>query len=95
MNFAVFPSNQGGPHNNTIAGVAVALKQAATQEFRDYARQIILNAKALANTLAAKNYKIVTGSTDNHLLLWDLRPLGLTGSKMEKICDAVRYLYLY
>lgn len=92
INFAVFPSNQGGPHNNTIAGVAVALKQAASPEFRDYAKQIILNAQTLAKTLRSKNYKIVTGSTDNHLLLWDLRPLGLTGSKMEKICDAVRFL---
>ena len=91
MNFAVFPSNQGGPHNNTIAGVAVALKQSATPEFRDYAKQIILNAQALSRTLSGKNYKIVTGYTDNHLLLWDLRPLGLTGSKMEKVCDAVRY----
>ena len=92
VNFAVFPSNQGGPHNNTISAVAVALKQVASIEFRDYAKQIIANARALAATLSAKNYKIVTGSTDNHLLLWDLRPLGLTGSKMEKVCDAVRYV---
>jgi glycine hydroxymethyltransferase len=95
INFAVFPSNQGGPHNNTIAGVAVALKQAATPEFKVYAKQIISNCQALAKTLSAKNYKIATGSTDNHLLLWDLRPLGLTGSKMEKVCDAVRYIYLF
>lgn len=91
MNFAVFPSNQGGPHNNTIAAVAVALKQAATPEFKIYARQIIANAQALANTLSSKGYKVVTDGTDNHLMLWDLRPLGLTGSKMEKMCDAVRY----
>lgn len=95
MNFAVFPSNQGGPHNNTIAGVAVALKQAASPAFKEYAKQIISNAQALAKTLSSKNYKIVTGSTDNHLLLWDLRPLGLTGSKMEKVCDAVRYIYIF
>jgi glycine hydroxymethyltransferase len=89
MNFAVFPSNQGGPHNNTIAGIAVALKQAATPEFRLYAQQVIANAQSLANTLSKKGYKVVTGGTDNHLILWDLRPLSLTGSKMEKVCDAV------
>ncbi|KAJ1558942.1 Serine hydroxymethyltransferase 4, partial [Cladochytrium tenue] len=89
VNFAVFPSNQGGPHNNTIAAIAVALKQAASPSFRDYAVQVQKNAKALGDTLMGKGYKLVTDGTDNHLVLWDLRPLGLTGSKMEKICDAV------
>ncbi|KAJ3137961.1 Serine hydroxymethyltransferase 2 [Geranomyces variabilis] len=87
VNFAVFPSNQGGPHNNTIAGIAVALKQAASPEFRQYAKQVKLNASALAEALKSKGYKIVTDGTDNHLVLWDLRPNKLTGSKMEKICD--------
>lgn len=89
INFAVFPSNQGGPHNNTIAGIAVALKQAATPEFKQYAKQIRANANAVAETLKNKGYKLVTDGTVNHLVLWDLRPVGLTGSKMEKICDAV------
>ncbi|KAI8813574.1 serine hydroxymethyltransferase [Cladochytrium replicatum] len=89
INFAVFPSNQGGPHNNTIAGVAVALKQVASPEFKEYARQVRVNARALGDALKSKGYKLVTDGTDNHLILWDLRPIGLTGSKMEKICDYV------
>jgi glycine hydroxymethyltransferase len=90
INFAVFPSNQGGPHNNTIAGIAVALKQAAEPEFQSYAQQVVKNAQALAAALMKHGYKVVTNGTENHLVLWDLRPLGLTGSKMEKMCDAVR-----
>jgi glycine hydroxymethyltransferase len=90
INFAVFPSNQGGPHNNTIAGIAVALKQAAQPEFQAYAQQVINNARALAAALIKHGYKVVSNGTDNHLVLWDLRPLALTGSKMEKMCDAVR-----
>ncbi|KAJ3014480.1 Serine hydroxymethyltransferase 4 [Thoreauomyces humboldtii] len=89
VNFAVFPSNQGGPHNNTIAGIAVALKQAASPEFKIYAKQVKANAVALAEALKSKGYKIVTDGTENHLVLWDLRPQALTGSKMEKICDLV------
>lgn len=89
VNFAVFPSNQGGPHNNTIAAIAVALKQVASPAFKSYAEQVVLNAKTLASELASYGYKIVSGGTDNHLVLWDLRPLGLTGSKMEKVCDLV------
>ncbi|TPX32267.1 glycine hydroxymethyltransferase [Synchytrium microbalum] len=89
VNQAVFPSNQGGPHNNTIAGIAVALKQVASPAFKQYAQQVRANAKALGEYLKEQGYKIVTDGTDNHLVLWDLRPLGLTGSKMEKICDVV------
>ena len=95
VNFAVFPSNQGGPHNNTIAAVAVALKQVATPEFKLYASQVVENSRALASKLKEYGYKMVTDGTDNHLVLWDLRPLGLTGSKMEKMCDAVRYASLF
>lgn len=87
INDAVFPACQGGPHNNTIAGIAVALKQVNTQEFKDYAKQIITNTKTIAKCLTAHDYKLQTGGSDNHLVLWDLRPLGLTGSKIEKICD--------
>jgi glycine hydroxymethyltransferase len=89
INFAVFPSNQGGPHNNTIAAIAVALKQVSTPEFKQYAIQIRKNAVALADALKSYGYKLVTDGTVNHLVLWDLRPVGITGSKMEKICDAV------
>jgi len=88
IDFAVFPSNQGGPHNNTIAGIAVALKEAASPEFKLYANQVCANAAALANALKSHGYKLVTDGTVNHLVLWDLRPVNLTGSKMEKICDA-------
>ncbi len=89
INFAVFPSCQGGPHNNTIAAIATALKHVNTPEFKQYAQQVKLNAVALSDRLVSHGYKLVTGGTDNHLVLWDLRPLGLTGSKMEKICDMV------
>lgn len=65
------------------------MKQVASPEFKQYARQVKANASALAEALKAKGYKIVTDGTDNHLVLWDLRPVGLTGSKMEKICDYV------
>lgn len=89
VDFAVFPSCQGGPHNNTIAAVAVALKEANTEEFKSYIKQVKSNARTLASELQSYGYKIVTNGTDNHIVLWDLRPLGLTGSKMEKICDHV------
>ena len=89
INFAVFPQLQGGPHNHQIAALAVALKEAGTPQFREYAAAVRANARALAAALTAKGYTMVSGGTDNHLVLWDLRPLGLTGSKMEKLCDAV------
>ncbi len=84
---AVFPGCQGGPHNNVIAGIAVALNESTTKEFVSYIKQVKRNAKVLADELMRRGYKLVTDGTDNHLILWDLRPVGLTGSKMEKICD--------
>jgi glycine hydroxymethyltransferase len=89
VNFSVFPSIQGGPHNNTIAAVAVQLKEVATEEFRNYAKQIVKNAKSLAAALMKLGHKVVTNGTDNHLLLWDLRPLGLNGNKFQEFCDHV------
>lgn len=89
IDFAVFPSCQGGPHNNTIAAVAVALKEAQSDNFKIYIKQVKSNARILAKTLQEYGYKIVTDGTDNHIVLWDLRPLNLTGSKMEKICEYV------
>ncbi|CDY50421.1 BnaCnng19300D [Brassica napus] len=77
----------GGPHNHQIGALAVALKQANTPGFKVYAKQVKANAVALANYLMGKGYSIVTGGTENHLVLWDLRPLGLTGNKVEKLCD--------
>lgn len=87
VNDAVFPGCQGGPHNNTIAGIATALLQACQPTWKVYAKQVIANARALADELVAHGYKLQTNGTDNHLVLWDLRPLKLTGSKLEKLCD--------
>ncbi|CAI8591547.1 unnamed protein product [Vicia faba] len=88
INFAVFPSLQGGPHNNHIAALAIALKQVATPEYKAYMQQVKKNAQALACALLRRKCRLVTGGTDNHLLLWDLRPLGLTGKFYEKVCEA-------
>lgn len=87
INFAVFPSIQGGPHNNTIAAVAVQLREVATPQFKEYAQQIVKNCRAMAAALVSKGYSLATGGTDNHLILWDLRPLKITGNKFELLCD--------
>eukprot|EP00466_Bigelowiella_natans_P001292 jgi/Bigna1/41119/e_gw1.49.10.1 len=89
VNFAVFPSLQGGPHNNVIAALALQLKEVDSPVFKEYSHQVIRNAKVLADTLISKGYKLVTNGTDNHLILWDLRPHNITGSKMEALCEAV------
>jgi len=73
INFSVFPGHQGGPHNHTIAALAVALKQASTPAFKEYQRQVIANNKQFAASLLKLGYKLVSGGTDNHLLLVDLR----------------------
>ena len=86
---AVFPYAQGGPLMHVIAGKAVALKEAATPEFKVYARQIKANARTLAAGLAKAGLRIVSGGTDNHLMLVDVRPLSLTGKAAEKLLDAV------
>jgi glycine hydroxymethyltransferase len=86
---AVFPYSQGGPLMHVIAGKAVALKEASTEEFKAYARQIVSNAKVLASTLAGAGLRVVSGGTDNHLMLVDVRPLGTTGRAAEKALDAV------
>lgn len=87
INFAVFPSLQGGPHNNHIAALAIAFKQVTTPEYKAYMQQVKKNAQALAAALLRRKCRLVTGGTDNHLLLWDLRPLGLTGKAYEKVCE--------
>ncbi|KAJ9561349.1 hypothetical protein OSB04_006509 [Centaurea solstitialis] len=87
INFAVCPALQGGPHNNHIAALAIALKQLATPEYKEYMQQVKKNAQALASALLRRNCRLVTGGTDNHLLLWDLRNLGLTGKNLEKVCE--------
>ncbi|KAK8560785.1 hypothetical protein V6N13_026220 [Hibiscus sabdariffa] len=80
INFSVFPSLQGGPHNHQIGALAVALKQTMSPGFKAYAKQVKANAVALGKYLMSKGYQLVTGGTENHLVLWDLRPLGLTGT---------------
>lgn len=89
INEAVFPGLQGGPHNNAIAAIATALKQAQTPEFVQYIKQVILNAKQLASSLQENGYKCVTGGTDNHIVWLDLRPKGLTGSRAETVLEEI------
>jgi len=89
VNFSVFPSIQGGPHENTIAAIAVALKEVNSPDFKEYAKQVRKNAKIMADVLVKKGYRLQSGGTDNHLVLWDLRPQGVTGNKVEKACDVV------
>jgi glycine hydroxymethyltransferase len=84
---AVFPGLQGGPHNHTTAGIAVALREAAAPSFRDYAAAIVANAKALATALQARGYDLVSGGTDNHLLLVDLTAKGIAGKPAAKALD--------
>lgn len=84
---AVFPGLQGGPHNHTTAAIAVALREAATEEFRGYAHQVVANAKALAEALLERGYDLVTGGTDNHLILVDLTSKGIGGKPAAKALD--------
>ncbi len=86
---AVFPNVQGGPLMHVIAGKAVMLAEAMRPEFRDYAAQIVKNAKTLANAIAIAGLRLVSGGTDNHLMLVDVRPLGTTGRDAERALDAV------
>merc|ERR1712193_169346 len=87
IDMAVFPGLQGGPHNHQIGALAVQLKEVATPLFKEYSQHVIKNAQALANELMAKGHKLATDGTDNHLVLLDVRPHGLTGSKVEKVCE--------
>jgi glycine hydroxymethyltransferase len=84
---AVFPGLQGGPHNNTTAAIAVALREAAQPSFRTYARQIVANARALADALQARGYTLVSGGTDNHLILMDLTAQGIGGKPAARALD--------
>ncbi|QDZ17636.1 serine hydroxymethyltransferase 3 [Chloropicon primus] len=87
INSAVFPGLQGGPHNHAIGALAFALKQAAQPEFKAYQNQVILNASALATRLIDLGYDLVSGGTENHLLLVDLRSKGIDGARVETILD--------
>ncbi len=87
FNKAIFPGIQGGPLMHVIAGKAVCFKEALSPEFKEYGKNIIDNAQALAKGLLSRGLSIVSGGTDNHLMLLDLRPQGLTGKEIEKLLD--------
>lgn len=95
INASVFPGHQGGPHNHTITALAVALKQAQSTEFKQYQESVLLNAKALARRLGDSKdkgglgYTIVSGGTDNHLVLLDLKPQGVDGARVERVLELV------
>lgn len=84
---AVFPGLQGGPHNHTTAAIAVALKEAAQPEFKQYARQIVANARVLAEELISRGFDLISGGTDNHLILIDLTNKGISGKPAAKALD--------
>lgn len=87
---ALFPGVQGGPLMHIIAGKAVCFKEALSDEFKEYQNQVVKNAKVLADELIKRGYKMLTGGTDNHLMLMDLRGTGITGKSAEELLDAVR-----
>ena len=89
INKAIFPGIQGGPLEHVIAGKAVCFGEALKPEFKAYQHQVVLNCKALADALKAEGFDLVSGGTDNHLILVDLRPMGITGKEMEKRLDEV------
>jgi glycine hydroxymethyltransferase len=87
---AVFPFTQGGPLMHSVAAKAVALKEASSPAYQAYAAQVVANAGALAKSLEAEGMRAVSGGTDTHLTLLDLRPIGVTGAEAENRCDAAR-----
>jgi glycine hydroxymethyltransferase len=84
---AVFPGLQGGPHNHVTAAIAVAAREAARPEFKQYARAVVDNAKTLAGALAARGFRVITGGTDNHLMLVDVTSRGVTGKQLAQALD--------
>jgi glycine hydroxymethyltransferase len=92
---AVFPGLQGGPHNHTTAAIAVALEEARQPDFADYARRVVSNATALAAGLLQRGFDLVSGGTDNHLLLIDLTAKGVPGKPVAKALDRARITVNY
>ena len=88
LNSAVFPGTQGGPLEHVIAAKAVCLKEAMQPEFKTYAHNVVKNAKVMAEALLEEGFDLVTGGTDNHLMLADLRPMNITGKELQERCDA-------
>ncbi|KAK6940282.1 Serine hydroxymethyltransferase-like domain, partial [Dillenia turbinata] len=89
INQAVFPGLQGGPHNHTITGLAVSLKQATTPEYKAYQEQVLRNCSSFAKALVKNGYDLVSGGTDNHLVLVNLKNKGIDGSRVEKVLESV------
>ncbi|KAH9905817.1 serine hydroxymethyltransferase [Xylariomycetidae sp. FL2044] len=89
INFSVFPGHQGGPHNHTITALTVALKQAATPEFKAYQEQVVANAKTLEKKFKELGYKLVSDGTDSHMVLLDLRPQGVDGARVEFVLEQI------
>jgi glycine hydroxymethyltransferase len=87
INFSVFPAHQGGPHNHTISALAVALKQTTTPEFKQYQQDVVDNAQAFANQLTSKGFDLVSGGTDTHLILIDLRSKNIDGARVEAVLE--------
>ena len=88
LNSAVFPGTQGGPLEHVIAAKAICLKEAMQPAFKTYAHNVVSNAKVMAQALLDEGFDLVTGGTDNHLMLADLRPLNITGAELQVRCDA-------
>lgn len=86
---AVFPGLQGGPHNNNIAGIAIALEDALKPEYTDYCKQVIINAKALSQAMQKRGFEVVSGGTENHLILVDLRNKNIDGDTLSKALNLV------
>jgi glycine hydroxymethyltransferase len=89
VNSAVFPGMQGGPHDHITAAKAVAFGEALKPEFTEYSKQILRNAKAIAAELIKRGYRIISGGTDNHMMVIDLNPQGLVGKEAEKILEKI------
>ena len=87
LNSAVFPGTQGGPLEHVIAAKAVCLKEAMSDDFKAYAHNVVKNAKVMAEALLAEGFDLVTGGTDNHLMLADLRPMKISGKELQARCD--------
>merc|ERR1712216_35009 len=87
INQSVFPGLQGGPHNHTISALATALKQAASPEFKAYQEKVLSNSQAFAKAMTSRGSSLVSGGTDNHLLLVDLKPSGIDGARVESVLE--------
>ncbi|CDR41489.1 CYFA0S07e02806g1_1 [Cyberlindnera fabianii] len=87
INFSVFPAHQGGPHNHTISALAVALKQAQSPEYKEYQQKVVDNASYFANALQSKGFDLVSGGTDTHLILIDLRSKQIDGARLEAVLE--------